>query len=241
MKIIVLNKTDYQDKDTIIDAISETGSVSFKVRSGQTPNCHVPWINNPLVVADVEYVDNPRYRNKILKGAKLLFYPLDNIDYDSLLEFQLAREIIDNILLPEEKFRVFNDLLDYLTACHGRKNNLLKTLMFMARAIQYSGSGLVVDRCVFCGSTKDIVSFSFADGGFICRECMHEGMPIDLSPYQMKLIRALFTSKISADIPEDNVKMEDKEWLLMKLTQYVSDANGARLNTTKLILDNLRK
>ena len=241
MKIIVLNSTNYQDKDTIIDAICEDKTISFKVRSGQVPNSAHAWLNTPLTVAEVEYVDNPRYVNKVLKGASLLFCPLRDNDYLSLLSVNYAKEIATKMLSEEDRYKLFDTLLAYIKTTVARPNNLLAKLILMAKAITLAGSKLEVNQCVFCGSTKDIVNFSFREGGFICRKCMVEDIPIDLNPYQMKLIRSIFTREITDNLPEESIKIEDKETLLIKLTEYVKDAIGVILDSPKFILDNLRR
>ena len=241
MKIIVLNSTNYQDKDLIIDAISEDKTFSFKVRNGQLPTCHYAWLNNPLTVAEVEFVDNPRYKNKVLKGASLLLSPLRTGDYNELLSINLAKEMVERMLQEEERYKAFDLLIAYIKVTLERPDNLLAKLILMAKIITIAGAKLEVDRCVFCGSQKDIVCFSFAEGGFVCRNCMVEDIPIDLTPFQMKLVRAIFTKDINENLPEESISIEDKEALLMKLTCYIRDGLGVYLDTPKFILDNLRK
>ena len=241
MKIIVLNSINYREKDTIIDAISEDKTVSFKVRNGQVPNSAHAWINNPLTVAEVEYVDNPRYTHKVLKGASLIATPLHTSEYNELLSVNFAKELLTRMLPEEERYQLFDTLIAYIKVTSLCPNHLLPKLILMAKAITLAGLKLEVDQCVFCGSKKDIVNFSFAEGGYICRKCMLEDFSIDLTPYQMKLIRAIFTRDISENLPEEEIRIEDKETLLIKLTQYVKDAGGVILESPKLILDNLRR
>ena len=69
MKIIVIGYTSYKEKDIIVNAISEDGPISFKARGALGPNSAFAWLTNPLVVAEVSWVENVRYRHQILKEA----------------------------------------------------------------------------------------------------------------------------------------------------------------------------
>ena len=52
MKIIVLDLIDYKDNDVIINAISETGYVSFKVRGIKKPNSGIYHLRTEKVLLD---------------------------------------------------------------------------------------------------------------------------------------------------------------------------------------------
>ena len=67
------------------------------------------------------------------------------------------------------------------------KDRLMAVLIYLARLTRLSGSELEVDKCVFCGDRKEIVAFSFVDGGFVCKNCQSEETVRDLSKDQMLL------------------------------------------------------
>lgn len=236
MKIIIISKTNYKEKDVIINAISETGPISFKVRNGQTPNSAFYWINNPLCIAEVEYVENVRYIHQILKGAKLLYSPLSDNSLSRLMTIHLAIEIVTKMLQDEEKHRIFNDLENYLLATKDEKNFYLAELLLIAKAIKISGSAPEVNKCVFCGTTKKIVAFSFVEGGFICNNCLQKDMAINFTTTQMQIIRFLFNAADFSYLPNDKIDKEDIAALFVKFRDYISDGIGINLETINHIL-----
>ena len=243
MKIIVLNKAEYKDKDLIISAISETGYMSFKVRGGNVPNSPFTWLTNPLTVAEVDFIDNPRYTNKIVKGAMLLYTPLTNgNEMHNLLAISLLQEVIVKMFADEDKHLMFNEIEKFFKTNKDNKDLTLSEIIFILKALKLNGAGLEVDKCVSCGSKNDIVAFSFSEGGFLCRKCLKEDMPIDLNPTQMKLFRYLAKHDYQ-DLIDDkvnkNINISDKKYLLNKVASFANETVGANLNSVDLIIKSL--
>ena len=240
MRIIVIKKTDYKEKDTIIDAITETGPVSFKVRGSNSSNSHLAWINNPLTVADVEYVENVRYRHQILKNASLVYSPIRDTSFDRMLFINLIVDVANNMFSRDEQ-NVLYDLLIELFEFTDKTNDLIiSELLFLANAIRLSGFEPEVNRCVSCGSKSDIVAFSFTEGGFICRNCLESDMIIDLNPSQMKWMRYLFNRSNFVGLPESTrMSKEDQVTIFTKIYEYIYESIGIRLGTIKEIINNI--
>ena len=240
MKVIVIGKTDYQEKDTIINAIGEDGLISFKVRGSQVPTSPLAWINNPLTVAEVEYVENVRYRHQILKTAKLVYSPIKDTSINRLLFMSLVVEVANKMFSDDEKHLLFDTTLKLFDATDKTNDFVIYELLFLANAIKLSGSRPEVNHCVFCGSKKDIVAFSFVEGGFICRKCLEKEMIIDLNPSQMRWIRYLFNHDDYVDIPDlSKFAREDQIALFNKMQDYIFEAIGIKLETIKEIINNI--
>lgn len=236
MKIIVLEIQDYKDNDVIINGISETGPVSFKVRGIKKPNSAFTWLNNALVVADVDYVENVRYRHQILKNAKLISYPIKDNTVANLFSIGLANEVMRKMILDEDKHKAFHYLEGFINAVKNYKDPLLSILIFLGKMMKIAGFALEVNQCVYCGSKKDIVAFSFAEGGFICRNCLSNDYVLDLNKSQMKLVRYIINKVDYLDLPNEKVDLVDKKILLSKFYSFIKDANGADLTAISTIL-----
>ena len=239
MKIIVISKTNYKEKDVIINAISETGAISFKVRGGQVPSSPFYWVNNPLSIADVEYVENVRYIHQILKSASLIYSPIMDNSLSRLLTIHLALEILNKMLQEEERHLIFKDLEDYLLATKDEKGFLLAELILLAKAIRLTGAEPEINQCVFCGAKKDIVAFSFAEGGFICRSCLQEDISIDLTPNQMNIVRFVFMVKDFSYLPIEKMNKEDLKTVFIRFRDYISDGIGINLETINHIIEKI--
>ncbi len=235
MKIIVLSLSKFKENDVIYNAISEIGSLSFKAFRGQDNKSEYVWLNNPLTIADVEFSDK-RYKYPTLKEAKLIRSPIkggDPLDY--LCSISAITEIATKVLAEEERYKLFPHIEQAIEALQKGKNHLMVVSIFLANAIKFAGGDLEVDRCVFCGTTSDVITFSFVDGGFVCRNCAVDSTPVDLKPEQLKLIRYIFKAP-NYDCPKSEMFSDvDKEVVLNNLVQYVSDMDGVNLLTIKAL------
>ena len=238
MKIIVLGITDYQEKDFIISAISENGPVSFKVRGGLNPNSPFVWLKNPLVEAEVEYVENVRYRHQILKGASIIASPFPKTpDLKSMQAIGLALEIVNKMFQEDEKHMMFYELENYIAAIKKLKDYTLAELILIANAIKLTGSSLEANKCVYCGKIKGIVAFSFSDGGFVCKDCVDKDTPCDLNASQMKIIGYIFRTTEYDQVDSDSLPYEDLKILFAKLNDYIFDSIGVKLEIIPNIIN----
>ncbi len=232
MKVIVLQKSDYKDKACIYDAISETGYVSFQVKGARDPKSKYIWLNNPLVVADIELLEDGRYKHKMLKNASPIEAPLSGADpLEYLIAVSTIADLANRVLDNDEKHLLFNDLQLAIKALKARKDYLMVVLIFIAKLIKLGGSELEVDRCVLCGSDTDIVAFSFTEGGFICRRCLTKEMEHDLTSKQMLLIRYAFKSPDYSCVQSDKYSVEDKKIILKKLKEFIDEVMGAKVDS----------
>jgi len=64
---------------------------------------------------------------------------------------------------------------------------------FLVKVLALDGAAPVVDRCVSCGDTEDLVAFDFAEGGVLCRAC-RRGRSV--SPAAIDLLRRILGGRL---------------------------------------------
>jgi len=160
MKIIVFHTSTYNENDLIVDAIKEDGVVSFKIRGGASATNPFIWLNNPLTVAEVEFVEPNKYKHPVLLRADLISSPQNvALSLEQVLVINVVSEIIFKMIDDDDKSALFEDILNFLTAFKKGDLDLYTLLLiFVAKAIKVSGFELEVNQCVNCGSKKDIVN-----------------------------------------------------------------------------------
>ena len=238
MEIIVLSSTQYKENDLIYNAISETEYFSFKASRALKANSAIVWLNNPLTVADIELSTDKRYTHPVLKEAKFVSSSMeDNNKVDYFFSIGVIADIATSVLPDEEKHLLYRDIKDSLSAIKKGKNEQMVLLILLARAIRFAGSQLEVDKCVFCGATKDIVSFSFVDGGFICRNCLDSSdHKAELTPNQMKLVRYAFKSPDYSCVGIEKYPLEDRVAVLCCFKEFIKDDLGVNLKSVDMFL-----
>ena len=238
MEIIVLSSTKYKEKDSIINAISKDGPVSFRARGSLDPKHAMTWINNVLTVADVELLEG-KYKYPILNSASLISSSItgsDSLEY--LFAISALAEITKDALLDEDKHRVYDHLIEATRALRKNKDPLMVNLLYLAKCIAIGGAEPNVDGCVYSGKTTDIVAFSFDDGGFVSRDYINENIALDLSPNQLKLIRYCFKAPDFSCVQSDKYSKEDKNKVLDKFVDFIDHNIGAKITATDYLKNN---
>ena len=234
MKIIVLSITPYKEKDGIIDAISENGDITFLARGILDPKSKNAGLNNILVTADIELSEG-KYKYPFLKSSLIIENPMKvTNDYYYLSCLLLIAEATKQLLQDDEKVRIFDSLINSVHQLKYAEQPWEILLSYFAKLLSVGGYEFEVNSCLFCGSKKDIVTFSFADGGFVCQNCLNGQLERDLTKEQMLLIRSAFNNK---DIKNINFtcSKEDALIVLNKFFEFIKDSYGVTLKSASLI------
>lgn len=234
MKIIVLSITQYKEKDGIIDAISEQGSITFLAKGIMDPKNKNSAINNALVIADIE-LNEGNYKYPVLKTASITFTPMKTSNsYYYLSSLLFIGEVTKTLLQDEEKIEIFETLADAVQKLKTTDNPWPIVLVYLAKLLTIGGYEFEVNQCVFCGTKKEIVAFSFKDGGFVCKNCLEADTERDLTKTQMLLIRSAFNNK---NIKEANFECtkEDAIVVLNKFNEFIVDSYGLNLKCFDLL------
>lgn len=234
MKVIVVSIAQYKEKDAIIESISEQGTITFLAKGVFDPKNKNSAINNILSIADIELSEGD-YKYPVLKSASNVINSMKlNSDYDYLSSLMLIAESVKTLLQDEDKERIYNSLLTTLETLKVSKEPLKILLVFFTSLFKASGHEFEVNKCVFCGTKQGIKTFSFADGGFVCQDCLMEEMDCSLTKTQMLLIRAAVLcqdiSKFGYDCSKDDVLV-----VLEKFFEFIYDFYGIHLKNATLI------
>ena len=236
MKAIILKISKYREKDLIYTAICEDRSISFKVKNGQDPKSPYVWMNNILTFTDIELIEG-KYKYPVLKEAKIISSPLNGNDgFDYLSGIANLADITLNVVEEDERPILFDELESALASLRSVKDKLSCVAVYFARCLKKAGMEFVVDRCVRCGSKKDIVAFDMTEGGFVCRNCLDDTIERDLTPNQLKFVRYIFSVNDYFNEWDDRFTKEDKISVLMKMKRFMLDVNGADLQSFDCML-----
>lgn len=237
MKVIILSKTPYKEKDVIFNAISEDKYFSFRARGVIDNKSPYVWLNNELTIADIEVSEDKRSKYLSLKEAKPISSSLiGDGDLNYLFSLSVIGEAANKMLDDDEKHLMFPYIEGALKSLKEKKDYKMVILIFLANATKLAGAELNVDSCISCGSTSDIVAFSFADGGFYCRKCLEPDTPIDLNSSQMHLIRYIYRAPNFSCVKTDKFTEQDKNAVLHSLRNYIIDAVGVYIESLKKII-----
>lgn len=106
--------------------------------------------------------------------------PLANLraDLDSYGRASIVLEAVDQITADGEPNPALYKLLTGALRELDQSRNVLVVPAFAAKLLILEGVQPMVDACVACGSTEDLVTLQLHEGGVFCRQCRRGGQPI---------------------------------------------------------------
>lgn len=233
MKVVILNITEYKEKDAIITALNESEVISFTAKGIFSERSQNKILNVPLNIVDIE-IEKGKLKYPILKSFNMIYCPLiSDVSIEYMTSLNIITEATKKLLTDEDKHYMFNTLVDVITNLKSAKNYYALVLYYLDRLFSVAGYGFEVNGCVVCGSKKGIAAFSFADGGFICKDCLENNITQQLSASEMALLRNIYNSKDSATLEKIEFNSNEVEHLLKLYFSFIYDNFNITLNSFK--------
>ena len=235
MKSIILKISEYKEKDAVVTALNEEGLISFLVKGLRGAKSKHMALNNPLVVADLTFLENSSYKYKVLKEADVLFSPLNLMgNLRELALVMLLANLINEMLQDEELLVVFQYILSSIEDIYKNKRVNENVLYLIFKFLNVTGYNLTVSSCVKCGSKNEIVNFSFKEGGFLCRNC-NEKERIIASGKDLLKLRSLVNKQNNVfDFePLDNDVFDS---ILKELLLFIEDNFGIKIKNKDILI-----
>lgn len=151
-----------------------------------------------------------------------------------LAVFSFLAEITSRSLEGEEAGEVYPWLKESLAALRSGFDPYTTALMYFAHLLVFLGYGLEVGECVRCGKKSGIVGFSYADGGFVCGECLLSEAE-RRSARELKIYRYIFKAGLSDFERVSFTKIECLH-IIDELGVYYHDQSGVELKSLSLLL-----
>ena len=233
MKVIILSLTPYKEKDAIVTAINEEGILSFTAHGVMDIASKNQLVNTPLNILDVE-LRNGRGKYPTLSSCSLIDSPLKNGEtLESMAAIQFIIECTNKLLSEDERHLMFRPIIQVEEFLKNNGSIYSAILIYIAKVLKIAGYEFEINHCVFCNGKRDIVSFSFMDGGFVCRKCASDGVPQDLTNAQMMMVREIFGAQDFHNIP--SLIEEDGLLILRKFNEFVDENFGFSLVSVSLL------
>lgn len=205
---IIYSTVDYKESSKIVNILTEEGTMIGAIAKG-----------TKKIKSKVSGIGKMTY-------AKFQLNYRDNlstiIEYDIINSFKNTKNDITKIsystFITELSYKAFehsnneniyNIYKDSLIKIEEGFDPLVITNILELKMLDFLGIKPVVDSCVSCGNTSDIVTISSYKGGYICKNCL-QNEPITTDK-TIKLIRMFYyvdISKITKLEISDNVKKE---------------------------------
>lgn len=232
---IVLRVTPYQEKDAIVNVLTEQGYVSFKARGVfaiDSKNAGLITLYNHASFDLAEGKAGYTLKTGVIKHG----YGAAFSDLIALSVLAMIGELTNRVLGEnEDALIIYPYLIETLQALSQGNDPLTLVMLYMTQVFKISGYGLEVGHCVFCEATKDIVALSYTDGGYVCRKCYDEESMTKKGSRYLNILRFAFLIKPS-DITRVSFTQKEVLDILSEFKIYLYDALSIDLKSYTMLL-----
>ena len=231
-KGLVINVSKYSSANAVVTVISTDGKITFNITNVYKPKSN---FKECLLVGNIIEFDYDVLNSEFCKilSVKLIYdiskkYTSYNMGlFLMYFSSSLQRYSLYNENRSDEELEVYFTILENLD----EENYLVSSLLFTSNLIRYLGLLPDTESCIYCGKTNNLVSFSFSEGGFVCKDCVNRNMHPFYSKTELQVIRFSFfpfsNENLFRKVPYDSLKrvLLDMNTYLQNQFQYSVDRN----------------
>ena len=212
---IILSEVDYKESSKIINILTpEEGIIGVVARGAKRLKSPIANVTNKLTYG---YFHLNAHENRmptlievdIINSFKNIKKDLTKLSY-SIFLLELSGGVYKN----ENNKNIYKLLIDSLIKIEEGYDPMVITNILELKYLEYLAILPVIDKCVSCGSTKDIVTISSYKGGYLCKNCVTTDNIV--TDKTIKLIRMFYyvdISKITKLEISENIKKEINDFI----------------------------
>lgn len=234
MEAIIFRLTPYREKDYIVNAFTADGQITFRASGALTVKSKFAGKLFLYALVDIELKETKAGHSlvniKNLNNVAKLF-----TNYQHIITLNLLGEIMLRTLKDDDSIKETFPLLKNTLLSLSKTEHLLSlSYLFITNLLRLLGLGFVIDRCVSCGKTDNIIGVSFYDGGLICKEC-YSPHTMQLNEQQIKMIRYGFMIN-ETQLLRHTFSDEESKDLLRRFIIYIEDTYNFKIVSSELLI-----
>lgn len=235
---IVVGETNYSESSKILQIFTKDyGIVSVMSKGCRNIKSKLRGISNKLSYASFDISYKKDGMSTLLDGSCI--DTLRNIitDIDKVTYLAYILDLTIQVYKHSNSKDIYPILISIIKKLNEDYDLDVLTYIYELKLLEFLGIRPNVDECSICGNTKNILTISVSDGGYICNNCYKSGKIY--SNNVVKLIRMFIYVDID-NISKISIKDETKKELELFITDYYDLLSGIYLKSRDFI-KNLKK
>ncbi|WP_156290702.1 DNA repair protein RecO [Oceanobacillus salinisoli] len=234
---IIMKTKDYGETHKIVTIFSKKlGKFTALARGAKKPKSRMAAVTQPFIFAQFFVYVNKGLgtiqQGEIIDSNRTIREDIVKTAYAAYIMELTDKLIEDDRIGAPYLFEQLQETMKYITE---NEESDIPIMMYEVKLYKKGGFAPTVDRCANCGSKEAPFSFSVAEGGLLCLQCIHmDSEAIRLSNTLVKLLYIL--SEVSLErVNTISVKKENKDVLRQLLDTYYERYGGYYIKSRKFL------
>ena len=233
---IIVSEFPFEESSKIIKVFTSTGIISIIAKGAM--KIKSPFFSSTSKLSygtfNIIYKENKLstlVESSITNDYRSIKKDIIKISYATYLT-----ELILGVSKHEHNSNIYSLYISSLDKINDNYDPLIITSIIRLKMLDYLGIKPVIDRCISCGNTTDIVTISSYLGGLVCKNCRKNEVLV--SSKTIQLIRILYyidIDKITKIDISDDIKKEIDNFI----NDYYERYSGIYLKS-KILLDTIK-
>lgn len=235
---IVIGETNYSESSKILKVFTkEFGIISIMSKGCRNIKSKLRGVSNKLSYANfmIKYKKDgisTLIDADIIDTLRNIVMDIERISYLSYL-----LDLTDQVYRHSKSDKIYPILISIINKINDEYDPEVLTIIYELKLLEFLGISPNIDSCSICGNTKNIVTISVKDGGFVCQDCYRCGKIYNRQI--IKLIRMFIYLDIN-NVTKISLKAETKKELSLFIEEYYDTFSGIYLKS-KDFLKNMKK
>ena len=214
---IIIREVNYSESSKILSIFTkEYGIISVISKGCRNIRSKLRGVSSRFVYGNfyIHYKENGistlREAEVIQSFSKILF-DIYKISYASYW-----LELVEQVFKYNADLEIYSLLIECLKKINEGFSEKVLTSILELKLLPFLGIQPVIDQCSICGNTKQILTVSVDNGGYVCHECYQSGKIY--SEKMIKLIRLFFYVDICRI-----TKLDVSDSLILELDSFIQE------------------
>lgn len=230
---IIISTVDYKESSKIVNILTETdGLIGVLAKGSKKPKSKISATSNVLtygtfylnynkgnipLLIEVDIKDSFKYIRRDFFKANYAVFLL---------------ELISQVYKYDKTKKIYDILIEGLKKINDGYDAQIVTNIIELQLLQYLGIKPVVEHCVTCQNTTDIITISSYKGGYLCKNCVGNEPIYNLKTVSLiRMFCYIDLSKITKIEINDFIKKEISNFI----DDYYERYSGLYLKSKKLL------
>ena len=235
---IVIGETNYSESSKILKVFTKDyGLISVMSKGCRNIKNKLRGISSKLSYANYQISYKKDGISTLVDGDIINTYKNIILDINNISYTAYILDLTEQVYKHSYSDKIYSILISILNKINDGYDPVVLTYIYEIKLLEFLGIRPNVDGCSICGSSKNSVTISVSDGGYICNNCYKSGKIY--SSTLIKLIR-MFTYVDIDNISKISLKDETIKELDLFITDYYDSLSGIYLKS-KDFIKNLKK